>query len=52
MERYKRQISIPQIGTEGQMLLQSSTAAVIGAGGLGAPVLSILQLRELGISSL
>lgn len=48
MERYKRQISIPQIGTEGQMLLQSSTAAVIGAGGLGAPVLTYLAAAGVG----
>lgn len=48
MERYKRQISIPQIRTEGQMLLQSSTAAVIGAGGLGAPVLTYLAAAGVG----
>lgn len=48
MERYKRQIFIPQIGTEGQMLLQSSTAAVIGAGGLGAPVLTYLAAAGVG----
>ncbi len=42
MERYKRQISMPQIGAEGQKLLQKSTVAVVGAGGLGAPVLTYL----------
>ena len=48
MERYKRQISMPQIGAEGQKLLQKSTVAVVGAGGLGAPVLTYLAAAGVG----
>lgn len=48
MERYKRQISMPQIGTEGQKLLEKSTVAVVGAGGLGAPVLTYLAAAGVG----
>ena len=48
MERYKRQMSIPQIGADGQRLLQQSTVAVVGAGGLGAPVLTYLAAAGVG----
>ena len=48
MERYKRQISMSQIGAEGQKLLQKSTVAVVGAGGLGAPVLTYLAAAGVG----
>ena len=52
MERYKRQISMPQIGAEGQKLLQKSTVAVVGAGGLERLCLLILQQQGLEISVL
>ena len=42
--RYSRQILLPQIGEQGQKRLAESTAAVIGCGGLGAPVLTSLAL--------
>ncbi len=48
MERYKRQISMPQIGAEGQKLLQKSPVAGVGAGGLGAPVLTYLAAAGVG----
>lgn len=50
MERYKRQIKLPQIGEEGQKLLKNSTVAVVGAGGLGAPVLT--YLTEAGVGNI
>lgn len=37
IERYSRQISIGDIGEEGQMKLLSSKVLIIGAGGLGSP---------------
>jgi molybdopterin/thiamine biosynthesis adenylyltransferase len=35
-QRYSRHIGLPQIGTDGQQRLQSSSALIIGMGGLGA----------------
>lgn len=46
--RYIRQIMLPQIGEQGQKKLADSTAAVIGCGGLGAPVLTCLALAGVG----
>ncbi|MGO2361858.1 MAG: ThiF family adenylyltransferase, partial [Brachybacterium tyrofermentans] len=41
-ERYTRQMRLPQLGELGQRRLAAAKVAVIGAGGLGAPVLSYL----------
>ncbi len=46
--RYSRQILLPQIGEQGQKRLAESPAAVIGCGGLGAPVLTSLALAGVG----
>lgn len=46
--RYSRQTILPQIGAEGQKKLLGSTVAVIGCGGLGAPVLTYLALAGVG----
>ena len=40
--RYSRHILLPQIGIEGQERLLKSRALVIGAGGLGSPVVLYL----------
>lgn len=46
-ERYDRFIKIDKIGIEGQKKLKKSSVAVIGAGGLGSPIL--LYLTAMGI---
>ena len=37
IERYSRQIMVPDIGGKGQIHLRQSRVLVIGAGGLGSP---------------
>ncbi|MDN5248813.1 MAG: ThiF family adenylyltransferase, partial [Alphaproteobacteria bacterium] len=52
IERYSRQIILPQIGGAGQQKLKATKILIIGAGGLGAPVLQYLSaagIGELGI---
>ena len=48
--RYSKQIQLSEIGKTGQQKLQSSKVLVIGAGGLGCPVLT--QLTTCGIEQL
>ncbi len=46
--RYDRQISMPEIGVAGQALLKKSRVTVVGAGGLGSPVLTYLAAAGVG----
>ena len=50
MNRYSRQLSIPEIGIEGQKRLNASKVLIIGAGGLGSPV--ALYLTAAGVGTL
>lgn len=46
--RYSRHILLPQIGYEGQEKLVNSSALIVGAGGLGAPVALYLAAGGVG----
>jgi adenylyltransferase/sulfurtransferase len=48
IRRYRKQIMIPEIGIEGQQKLKKSAVLVVGAGGLGCPVLQYLVAAGLG----
>ena len=47
LERYSRHILLPEVGAVGQVKLMSSKVLIVGAGGLGAPM--ILYLASAGI---
>lgn len=46
--RYKRQLTVPDIGETGQKRLKRASVIVIGAGGLGSPVLMYLAAAGVG----
>ena len=48
LKRYSRQILLPEIGLNGMERLRNSSALVIGAGGLGSPVLTYLVSSGVG----
>ncbi|MCH6566885.1 MAG: molybdopterin-synthase adenylyltransferase MoeB [Nitrospinae bacterium] len=50
MERYSRQIRIPEVGIKGQIKLLDSKVLLIGAGGLGCP--SAIYLAAAGVGTI
>lgn len=50
MERYSRQIILPEIGKEGQARLAAAKVLIVGVGGLGSPI--ALYLAGAGVSTI
>ncbi|MGG6461456.1 molybdopterin-synthase adenylyltransferase MoeB [Solilutibacter silvestris] len=48
LDRYSRQIRLPQVGLDGQKKLQAATITVVGAGGLGSPAAFYLAAAGIG----
>jgi len=48
LQRYQKHLQLPDIGKDGQLRLKKSSVLVVGAGGLGSPVLLYLAASGIG----
>lgn len=48
LERYARHIVLKEIGGEGQNKLRAATVAIVGAGGIGSPLIQYLAAAGIG----
>ena len=48
MTRYLRQITLPELGEDGQAKLRDSSVLIVGAGGLGSPTSIYLAAAGVG----
>jgi len=48
IERYARHLVLPEVGEEGQLRLLASRVLIVGAGGLGAPLVQYLAAAGVG----
>lgn len=46
--QYSRHLLLPEVGVEGQLKLKNSSVLVVGAGGLGSPLLAYLSAAGVG----